>query len=292
LKAGSTGRLIPKLSSRLIDRLLPSEDIAINSIEKTIGWLNDLVSRIPSRYGWRFRTATAFVAELHQIAPSSANPILAINRLYWIDMLKTCEAYSIMSTWRTVELARSCVRSLELGDLVSAALPARAGLESTRQYVDTARKISATLEQNLAIDLTRDVLASKELEIFLVKTVFASRRKGDEEIYKATNIVTIVDNISKVIGQEFVKPTYEELCELAHPNFLGRSVYVLESKAGLRAGDEIRTIGIGEGTVAWGVIQTIVRALSWSCGTHVTAYDLMSQSIGSFLRRPGMGNSP
>jgi hypothetical protein len=284
------GQFIPRLPARLVDRLLPSEDIAINSIEHTIAWLNDLARRVPSKYGWRFRTSEAFLAELQEITSSTENPFLDINRLYWTDTLKTCEAYSLMCTWRIVELARSCVRSLSSGDLVSAALAARAGLESTCQYVDTARTISATLEKIPRVDLNKDIVASKDLETFLVRTVFASRRTGDEEIYKPTNIITIVDKVSKVMGQEHVKSTYEELCELAHPNFLGRSVYVIDWAPGSRPGDETRTIGVGEGPTGLGITQTIVRALSWSCGTHVTAFRLMSQSIESFLHRPGMQN--
>jgi hypothetical protein len=55
----------------------------------------------------RFKTVEAFTAEHTEIQASAKN-MLPLNRLYWLDALGNCEAYSLMATWRIAELARSC----------------------------------------------------------------------------------------------------------------------------------------------------------------------------------------
>ena len=97
-----------------------------------IGQLNELGNRLPKRYGWRFRTVAAFRAEQARVA-KTATDALPLNTLYWRDMLGTCEAYSLMSTWRMIEIARSGVWALTRQDIVCAALLARSALESAAQ---------------------------------------------------------------------------------------------------------------------------------------------------------------
>jgi hypothetical protein len=194
----------------------------------------------------------------------------------------------MMSIWRVIELARSCVWALARHDNVCAALLARAALESSAQFVDAARTINATVNLGGCIlDPTKDLntapIAWKPLEEYLVKTVFASRLPDAEEIYKAPNITGPIKRISKSAGQEFVLPTYDLLCEITHPNFLGRAIYLLEAAPGSRPGNEVRTIGLGEGPTSVQFKEPLVAALSWACGTQVTAFDLMSQTIHAVL---------
>jgi len=68
-----------------------------------------------------------------------------------------------------------------------------------------------------------------------------------ETIYNPTNIVTIITHISKTPTQEFVLPTYGVLCEAAHPNMLGRTLYLHGSEPGQWKGNELRTLGPGTG---------------------------------------------
>jgi hypothetical protein len=209
--------LVPKVPAKLIRQLLPSDDIAINSIENSIKALNDLAQLIPAKYGWRVRTAEAFMAEWKN---QEHEALIATNQLYWVDMLKMCEGYSIMSTWRVIELARSCVWSLARDDVICAALTARAALEGTAQYLQTARTVSATLDTiRHDADFNSTLVASSDLEALLLKTVFATRMPGHEEIYKPTNINTIIEKVGKIVGQDFLPQTYDLLCEVAHPNF-------------------------------------------------------------------------
>ena len=154
-----------------------------------------------------------------------------------------------------------------------------------------ARTVAATLEQIGDVDFRKVVVISEDLEKFLLKTVFASRRADDEEIYKPTNILTIITRIAKSPNQENISSFYETLCEVAHPNFLGRSVHVLEVCPGPREGDEIRILGPGQNMSFTSITEATVGALSWACGTHVTSFAEMSTAIGGFLTRLNSGRA-
>jgi hypothetical protein len=277
--------LVPKLPAKLSRELLPSQDIAINSIAISIESLNDLARPLPTKYGWRVRSVEALRAEMLGLKNSHAVNPHALNQLYWIDMLKTCEAYSIMTTWRAVELARSCIWALGRDDIHCTALTARAALEGTAQYVDSARWISATLDQIPEVTLRNGRVTSSELESFLLKTVFASSLPDDSRIYKPIKIGKILDRVGKIKGQEFLETTYAELCQVAHPNFLGRSIYIVSAVTNDHPGDQTLVLGLGRGPTSKSIIKSSVRALSWACMTHVTAFMVLRHSTGSFLEK-------
>jgi hypothetical protein len=73
--------MVPKLPRSIIGSFLPSEDVAINSVDLAISWLNELAAGLPSRYGWRFRTVDALKAETEEIVSSGAS-VLEVNQLY------------------------------------------------------------------------------------------------------------------------------------------------------------------------------------------------------------------
>jgi len=220
-----------------------------------------------------------------------------VNLLYWKDTLGNCEAYSLMNAWRMTDIAQSGILALARNDTICASLLARSGLETAAQFVDFARTVSATLDLfttekiqpgsplDPAIDLHTTVLASEVLEKYLLKTIFVSRLSDADELYKPTNIVTIISRIAKSPGQEAVRPAYDLLCEVAHPNFLGRSLYLLDAKPGPREGDEVRTIGPGHGPIEQRVVEAAVTAISWACWTQVTAFGLMSETIKAMVAR-------
>lgn len=275
------GILVPPFPKEILSIIATVDDLVLLSVNENIEFLNKLMGSIPQPYRWRFRTVDAFKAEATQLIETGANPT-EINKLYWEDTLNNCEAYSVMSICRLIELARSAVWAVARKDIVCAALIARAALENTVQYVDAARTITATIMKSiLDQSFIEDNAPNDELEDYLLKTVFASRLPDVEDYYKPTNIMTIIDRIAKSPGQSVVKDHYNFLCEIAHPNFVGRSVYILDTKIGSRAGDEIRTLGIGSGNNSVDILISTVWAVSWAVGTQCSATQLMQSSIGS-----------
>jgi len=275
---------VPSLPEPIAQRWLPSQDIAINSINLSIEELNKFVRLLPSKYGWRFKTVEALRAEMRGLPKKS--PIRA-NQLYWTDILKTCEAYTVMASWRIVELSRSCVWGLGRDDVLCAAIVARSALETTAQFAYTSRKIAPTLEKLHSVDFSTHVIVASELENELLKTVFASKLPSSEDIYAPTNILTVLKHVSRIKGQEFVQPTHEALCEITHPNYLGRSLYILEVKSGEREGDEVRTLGLEHGPTSKWVIGLTLRSLSWACMAHVTSALMVQAAIGELKTKLG-----
>jgi hypothetical protein len=61
--SGKMHHFIPPIPSKLAKRLLPSSDIAINSIAISIDSLNRFMQLLPTQYGWRFRTVDAHLIQ-------------------------------------------------------------------------------------------------------------------------------------------------------------------------------------------------------------------------------------
>lgn len=234
-------------------------------------------------------------AEMAEIA-ATATDVLPVNALYWRDQLGNWEAYSLMNTLRVIDLARSCVWALARQDALCATLVARSALETAAAFVDTARTVSATISGptterkpsailDPAVDLRWTVVVNNPLEQYSLKTIFASRLPESETVYNPTNIVTIITRISKTWAQGFVLRTYEVLCEAAHPNMLGRTLYLHGSESGPWEGNELRTLGPGNGPTWRFLAGHIVAALSWACGTQVSAFNLMAETIGAVIGR-------
>lgn len=276
---------IPRVPKEVMRRILPSENPFVTDADGMVARLNALSRKLPRRYGWRYRTVDGMRNEVEQVTATAADA-LPLNELYWRDHLGNWEAYSLMNTFRVIDLARSCVWSVARRDVLCASLLARSALETA-----VSRTVSATISGTISdkadtspdqtIDLRNRVVVNEELEQYSLKTIFASRLPESETIYNPTNIVTIITRISKIRGQEFILSTYGVLCEAAHPNLLGRTLYVHGSEPGPWDGNELRTIGSGNGPTEEFLAASIVAALSWACATQVSAFELMAQTIGS-----------
>jgi len=291
---------IPRMPKEVLRRILPSENPFVTDADGMIGRLNELSSKLPRRYGWRYRTVEGMRAEVAEIAASAkiaATPAKALpfNLLYWQDQLGNWEAYSIMNTLRITDLARSCVWALAREDAVCASLLARSALETAAAFVDAARTVSATITRttdgksgsilDADVDLRTTVVISEELERYSLKTIFASRLPESETIYNPINMVTIITRISKIPAQEFVLSTYGILCEAAHPNMLGRMLYLHKSEPGPRKGNELRILGPGNGPTWQLLAEAIVAAVSWACATLTSAFALMAETIETVMGR-------
>jgi hypothetical protein len=283
---------VPK---EVLRHILPCDNPFVTDANGMIGQLNALSGMLPRRYGWRYLTAEGMRAEVAEIS-ATATDVLPLNALYWRDQLGNWEAYSLMNVWRVVDLARSCVWALARQDALCASLLARAALETAAAFADSARRVSVTIcgpttERkpspilDPAIDLRTTVVFSEELELYSLKTIFASKLPESETIYNPTNIVTIIARISKIRGHEFVLSAYGVLCEAAHPNLLGRALYLHRAEPGPRSGNELRTLGPGSGPTWHFLAEPIVTALSWACATQVSAFNLMSGTIGMVVAR-------
>jgi hypothetical protein len=254
----------------------------ISRLPEAIEAFNDLIANMPISYGWHFKTADQFTKQVRKHAEAGA-PARDVNSLYWRDLLGNIEAYSVMSVWRMRDLARSVLTELERDNVIAACIVARSAFESAVQLAHDARTVSATLDGVRTHDMTSQVLISTDLEEEILKTVFASRLSDADEIYKGKNILTIIGKIGKIAPSDHLSDRYELLCEVTHPNFLGRSVYLVEQRESGLAGDEIRVIAMKGGSNSAVLVQAGLWALSWSLEAQCAATHLQQQSIAAMF---------
>ena len=76
--------LIPPVPKEVLRRILPSDNPFVTDANGMIGRLNTLSGNLPRRYGWRYRSADGYKAELDGIV-ATATDALPINALYWRD---------------------------------------------------------------------------------------------------------------------------------------------------------------------------------------------------------------
>ncbi len=262
----------------------PSKASRVARLVVGVDSLNAIGSSLPDIYHWRFTTAESFGKHFISVAEGGAS-IEVLNGLYWRDTLATVEAHTVMSVWRMIDIANACLSCIEEDAIIPASILARSALESGIQFVFDARTMSATLEDILKVDLTNQMVSSTELEDLILKTVYATRKSGAEEIYKSRNILTVIDKIAKVAKDDPLKEEYETLCELTHPNFLGRSIYLEGFEEQGRPGDEIRKISHRNGVTAPEILQSTLWALSWATEAQAASTHLIMNVIRDLMEK-------
>ena len=263
--------------------LLPLKLKRILRLVHAVGALNAITESFPTSYGWRFISSENFTKLVTAKAQAGASAG-ELNTLYWRDTLGTIEAYTVMSVWRMVDICQAAFRCVEEDAIVPAAILARSALESSVQFVQDARTIAATIEQVLNVDMTANVVLNEELEAYLLSTVYASRQTGVEEIYKSKNILTVLEKIAKVAKDDPIKEEYELLCEVTHPNFLGRSTYIISAEEDPNDGSRLRTLGPGNGVSSATLLQSAIWALSWAIEAQASSTHLMQSVVRDLLK--------
>ena len=266
---------VPKIPNRYLKSWEVENDWVVR-VNHNISEFNRWMSYVPVEYKWHFKSLEAFQRQVDRLREADSST-LEFNNAYWTDTLHNCQAYTVMSVWKMVELSRSTAHAVIRGDFVVAAILGRAALENAVQYCDAARTISATLEKITTKDLKQSVLVSEDLERLILKTVFASRLPETEDYYNATNIMTVIQRISKVAEQGEVLKKYSYLCEIAHPNWLGRSVYIVDSVS--EDDTEIRRISMRAGPGGLEILGNTLWALSWAIAAQMSAGNLLQGSL-------------
>lgn len=271
------------LEAEVSNHAVPRRLQRIRRLAAAVSGLNAIAASLPKSYGWRFITADAFSEIVAKKAQAGASPS-DMNNFYWRDTLATVEAYTVMSVWRMVDICQTSLRCMEEEAVVPCAILARSALESAVQFVQDARTISASLEEVIRQDLSAGLAISTELEQYLLQTVYASRQTGADEIYKSRNILTVIDKIAKVAKDEPIKKEYEVLCEVTHPNFLGRSTYLARAEDDRGDGSELRVISPADGLNSAPLQQTALWALSWAIEAQSTSTHLLQGTVRRFIR--------
>jgi hypothetical protein len=246
--------------------------------------LNAIAANLPDPYHWRFITAEAFAAEFEACEARRATSA-EINGLYWRDTLATIEAHSVMAAWRMIDIAQSSLQLVESEAVVPAAILARSALESAIQFVYDSGRMSGAIDEVSKLDLSTSIVSHEVLEAVIVQTVYASRQSDSDPIYKSKNILTVIEKIAKLAEKDPIASEYELLCELTHPNFLGRSVHVVGIEPKTRPGDELRLISHRNGLNSDALLLSAFWALSWSIEAQASSFLVIQNAIGNMITK-------
>jgi hypothetical protein len=149
--------------------------------------------------------------------PDDANDL---NRHYWHDAARNIEAYGVLSVWRVPSCSkwrwslstrsRSCHRRSW----------ARALLELAVSFIYVAN-ITKDIPDEVLKAPPRALVTSEELEEVLLKALWGTRLGEPLDHLQQVNVLTRIQELRSHPSGGLLLPTYEYLCEVAHPNVLG-----------------------------------------------------------------------
>ena len=248
---------IPRLDPGFINDRNPDKNWLVERFNDHMRLLDRLAGSLPQSLPWRTRTVEEFRNEVDRLKALGRSA--AVYGLLWQDMLDQIQAFGLLSAWRLVELVSSAVWAIRRDDPLCAAIMARAALETSASYTWFQIRFRPGINSAIGKDLIVEDM--DELEKGILKTLWASKLEDFEVSYNPTNIITIIDHITnKIPDQEDVGPCYRLLCEVAHPNMLGRSLFL--SEEGGRT-----VISRKRGPSVKVIEQASMLALSWAAAT-------------------------
>ena len=73
------------------------------------------------------------------------------------------------------------------------------------------------------------------------------------------------------------------MCEVTHPNFLGRSTYLIGAEHDRNDGSELRIISPENGSHTEALTQSALWALSWAIEAQATSTHLMQGTVADLI---------
>jgi hypothetical protein len=270
-------KAFPVYAEWLINHCKNHEDIFVRDSWKMIDYCFQMDLSLPDKYGWRFSSVDVLKLQIDNI-----NDPKELNRIYWIDQARNIEAYSITTFWRGIELLKPAIRSLNIQEVVTPAVLARSLLELSCVFLIHANN----MEKNLSM-LTfppNAVVISAEFEEMIVKMIWGTRYGNPEDYTKQNNILGFIQKVSKNPNAANVQDTYEYLCDIAHPSFIGNTRFWSHIEKINPDGSESRFIArrsTGESTSK--IVDKIIWTLGWSAAVLRNSYEILESGLKHLL---------
>lgn len=234
---------------------------------------------MPNEYRWRFSGLDSIAKQAN-----SADTPQDLNKIYWIDQTRNIEAYAIMSWWRGNELVRSCLNGLNTQEVIVPAVAARSLLELSTVFLLNAN----TLEKNFEkITFPPEaIVVSTDIENFVAKMIWGTRYQPKDELLTQTNIMTALKKLAKSPGAEDLMSTYEFLCDIAHPSFIGNTSYWSHIEAKNPDGSERRLMSrLTDRQYNTEITDKTIWALAWSSACMRNAFLMMRSAYVGLLNK-------
>jgi len=235
-----------------------NSDPFVLSSHEMISSCLDLEKDTPNEYGWKYSSEQSFNIQI-----SKAVGCQDMNSVYWTDMARNLEAYSLMTLWRGLELIKSCLNGLNKKETISPAIAARSLLELSTVFLLNANSLESLFSK---LKFKKDtVITSTDAESLIVKMIWGTRYNNPEPHLLQTNIMTALQKLAKSPGAENLMKVYEFLCDIAHPSYIGNTSYWSHIQETYPDESEHRVISrLLDRVVNVEILDKTIWALAWS----------------------------
>ena len=270
-----------QFSHRLLNIAAASDKPFVRDSNEMIQYALSCAKELPEEYGWRYMNVEAF-----QDLAGTIHTAEEFNTIYWNDILRNFEAYAITVFWRGIEIIKPCIRSLNLNEFVTPAILARSALELSASFIENANIINQTINK-FPPRIHNSIETSKDLEKLSLRILFGTRLSKDvPDHVKQKNILTTLQKLTKDQNAAELFPTYEFLCEIAHPNVIGNAVFWADIVRKNEDGSEtIRIKRAHEYDRNIEVIEKILWSLGWSAACLRNGFHIIHDAIELVMKR-------
>lgn len=273
----------PQLADWINEYCKTHSDPFVRDSSKMIQYCFELDLQFPEKYGWRFTDIDAYK---RQVEAAKHQPNES-NKMYWTDQARNIEAYSMMTFWRGVELLKPAIRSLNLHEVIAPAVLARSLMELSSSFLINANYFDKCF-QELQFPEETVVIADESFEENIIKMIWGTRLGDPPSYLHQTNAITFVQKVSKNPHLKDAYPTYEFLCEIAHPNVVGNTRFWSHVEKVYPDGSEQRIIArYADGQHTKEILNKILWSLGWSAMILRNGFEITREALRLLLEKLG-----
>jgi len=256
----------------------------IRDSSKMIDYCFEVDRNLPDNYHWRFSSEESLKIQVKGVSSS-----MDLNRIYWTDQARNIEAYSMTTFWRGVELLKPAIRGLNIREITGPAVLARSLLEIGCTFIMHANNLEKTLSE-LSFP-ANTVVASHEFEEMVVKMIWGTRYGDPEPHLKQTNVLSCIQKVAKNPNATDVLSTYEYLCDIAHPSFIGNTRFWSHVEELLADSSERRVISrYASGDTSMEILDKILWSLGWSAAVLRNGFEITRSGLEKLLDKINRAN--
>lgn len=249
-----------------------------------VSYLLELDRSLPAKQDWRVISVKAF----HKLAQGQRSS-KELNRLYWLDMAENIHAYGVMGVWRGSELLRDSINLLNANEVIPPAVLSRSLCELACMMLIDSNTILATVKETEAVvgSLPKNSsfgLVIEDMERLLVKIIHGTRMGNPPEQLKQKNVLSYIQKVAKAPDQEELMPTYEFLCDVAHPNVVGNARFWADVRRNPNGTETVRMKRYNLTKMSREILERTLWTLGWSSAVIRNSYHLGEESAGILNR--------
>jgi len=249
-------------------------------------------------YDFKFLSSDAFSRLIKDAAIDNRQR----NKLYFSHLLRTVEAYEIVTVWRAEELTRGCINCLNAGLVIPAAVNARSLIELAARYLLAANHMEhyvkdvpwEKFDDGPIIPRVGSETQNEYLENYIERLLWGSRLKERLKMFpeiEERNILSQLDKFDKALnkqgaGWSIRENYYEFLCEIAHPNYIGNARYAINSSTAGEWQIYKMSAGAQQGNYDLIAVKTS-GALSVSLECVMNGFGIFQQAVAYVAPRVG-----